>query len=500
MTPPVKDARVNHLFPTGFVWGAASSAYQIEGAPEADGKGPSIWDTFCRKAGAVSGGQTGNAACDHYHRWRDDVRLMQGLGLHAYRFSISWPRIIPEGVGPINAGGLDFYDSLVDGLLDAGIEPWATLFHWDYPYALQCRGGWLNPDSPRWFADYTRAVVDRLSDRVTRWMTINEPQIYIGLGHGDGTHAPGLRLGLQDRLLASHHTLLAHGMSVQTIRSHAKRPPVIGWAPCGRIEYPSVETAANIDAARRSTFSITAPDSWNNTWFADPVCLGRYPEDGLRLYGAAAPRVRAGEMETIHQPLDFYGLNIYSGDPVVAGPSGAAQRVPFPLGWPQTSMKWFVAPESLRWGARFVHERYGLPIVITENGMANLDWPDAAGNVKDPQRIDYTQRYLLALHQSIRDGADVRGYFHWSIMDNFEWAEGYTQRFGLVHVDFSTLTRTPKDSARWYARVIASNGATLRDDQGLEAPPVRVHVGSGMGGGIGGGTDLQPVAPGANAG
>lgn len=482
MTLPVKDALLKHLFPTGFVWGAASSSYQIEGSHDADGKGPSVWDTFCHKDGAISGGQNGDTACNHYRLWRDDVRLMQGLGLHAYRLSISWPRVMPEGAGAINPAGLAFYDALIDGLLDAGIEPWVTLFHWDYPYALQCRGGWLNPDSPKWFADYTRVIVDRLSDRVTKWMTINEPQIYIGLGHGDGTHAPGLQLSLQDRLLASHHTLLAHGLAVQTIRSHAKLKPTIGWAPVGRIEYPAVENAANIEAARRSTFSITAKDSWNNTWFADPVCLGRYPEDGLALFGAAAPRVRTGEMETINQPLDFYGINIYSGNPVVAGgggPEGAPRIVPFPAGWPQTAMKWFVAPESLRWGARFTYERYGLPMVITENGMANLDWPDAAGHVRDPQRIDYTRQYLLALHQSIQDGADVRGYFHWSIMDNFEWAEGYTKRFGLVYVDFTTMKRTLKESAAWYARVIASNGAALGSHDEPKATTPQVHVGNG---------------------
>ncbi|MBC7773414.1 MAG: beta-glucosidase [Pyrinomonadaceae bacterium] len=475
----------NHLFPSGFVWGAASSSYQIEGAHEAGGRGPSVWDTFCQKDGAVSGGQNGNTACDHYHLWRDDVRLMRSIGLHAYRLSISWPRVMPDGSGATSAAGLAFYDALIDGLLDAGIEPWVTLFHWDYPYGLQCRGGWLNPDSPRWFAEYTQVIVDQLSDRVRNWMTINEPQIYIGMGHGDGTHAPGLKLSLQDRLLASHHTLLAHGLSVQTIRAHAKLKPTIGWAPCGRIEYPAVENAANIEAARQSTFSITGRDSWNNTWFADPVCLGRYPEDGLALFGAAAPDVRDGDMETINQPLDFYGLNIYSGDPVTAGPGGTAHRETFPVGWPQTAMKWFVAPESLRWGARFMHERYGLPIVITENGMANLDWPDEEGNVRDPQRIDYTRRYLLSLHQAILEGADVRGYFHWSIMDNFEWAEGYSKRFGLIHVDFATMKRTLKDSAKWYAGVITSNGGDLAGHDQHDVPSVRVRTVNGM----------HPVAP-----
>lgn len=461
------------FFPSNFIWGAASSSYQIEGAHHADGKGPSVWDAYCRREGAIRGGHSGDVACDHYHQFPEDIGIMRQMGLQAYRFSISWPRVLPLGVGNPNEAGLAFYDALVDKLLDAGIQPWVTLFHWDYPQALQSRGGWLNPQSPQWFEDFTRVIVKRLSDRVTHWITINEPQIFLGLGHGDGTHAPGLRLSFADRLLATHHALLSHGRSVQVIRAHAKRPPIIGWAPCGRVEYPAVETPSNIEAARHSTFSIFKHDSWNNTWFADPVCLGRYPEDGLRLFHSDLPRFANDDLATICQPLDFYGVNIYSGDPVIATDAGAATKVPFPPGHPQTAFRWNIAPASLRWGPRFLYERYNLPIVVTENGMSNIEIVEHTPpmRVRDPQRIEFTRQYLLALSQAWRDGTDIRGYFHWSVMDNFEWAEGYTQRFGLVYVDFPTGKRIPKDSAQWYREVIASNGGCL-----LVPAPVDVSV------------------------
>jgi beta-glucosidase len=449
------------MFPKGFVWGAGSSAYQIEGASGTDERGQSVWDVFCHRPGAVHGGHTGDVACDHYHRYLEDVAMMRRIGLQAYRFSISWPRVLPDGIGRINKPGLDFYDRLVDALLAAGIQPWVTLFHWDFPQALFRSGGWLSRESPEWFAEYTRVVVDRLSDRVTNWITLNEPQIFLGLGHGTGIHAPGLKLPFSEQLLATHHALMAHGRSVSVIRSRAKLTPTVGWAPVGRVEYPATSSVADIDAACRSTFSVTKRDMWSNTWFADPVCLGHYPEDGIERFGEDVPQIQPGDMEIIHQPLDFYGVNIYSGEPVAAGPEGEPVPVPRPPGFPQTSMRWPVAPESLYWGPRFLFERYKLPVVITENGMANLDWLDESGQVKDYQRIDYTSRYLKSLAQAAADGVDVRGYFHWSIMDNFEWAEGYKERFGLVYVDYPSLKRTLKESAHWYSKVIASNGTSL---------------------------------------
>lgn len=456
------------MFPTDFLWGAASSAYQIEGAAAEDGRGPSIWDDFCRQPGAIWQGNTGVVACDHYHRWEADVALMRGLGLQAYRFSISWTRILPDGIGTINRKGLDFYSRLVDGLLAAGIRPFATLFHWDFPSALYALGGWRSPDSPKWFADYTAAVADALSDRVADWMTLNEPQVFLKFGLGDGTNAPGLKLPLADQLLAAHQTLLAHGRSVQALRARAKRPLRIGFAPVCVVKYPAGDLAgassADIEAARRGTFAITEPNLWNNTWFYDPVFLGGYPEDGLRLYGEAAPAVAPGDMELIRQPLDFVGLNIYTGDPVKAGAGGAPEAVTRPVGHALTAFRWTVDPESLHWGPRFVWERYKVPVYITENGLSNVDWPDLDGRVRDPQRIDFTHRYLLALGRAIGAGADIRGYFHWSLMDNFEWAAGYKERFGLVYVDYATQERIPKDSAAWYAGVIRSSGASLREE------------------------------------
>ncbi|HEX2838709.1 MAG TPA: GH1 family beta-glucosidase [Phycisphaerales bacterium] len=448
------------LFPPGFVWGGAASSYQIEGGSSPDLRGESVWDAFCRKPGAINEGHTGQVACDHYTRMREDVGLMAGMGLQAYRLSISWPRVLREGTGNVNQIGLDFYDRLVDALVERNIEPWITLFHWDFPLALYMKGGWLNRDSAEWFGEYTTRIVERLSDRVVHWMTINEPQVYVQLGHADGTHAPGVKLPLREQLTVVHNTLRAHGRGAQAIRAAARRVPSVGWAPVGSVSYPLDSDPANIEAARAATFSVTKNDLWNNTWFSDPVCFGCYPEDGLRLYGSNVPAHPIGDMDLIRQPLDFYGVNIYSGTPVkdVGGVPTPVTRAP---GYARNTFNWAMAPESLRWGPRFIFERYRLPVVITENGMSNLDWPDANGQVLDPQRIDYTRRYLLALHQAIADGADVRGYFHWSVFDNFEWAEGYKERFGLVHVDFTTQKRTPKLSAGWYQNVIASNGRSL---------------------------------------
>jgi beta-glucosidase len=458
-------------FPADFVWGAASSAYQVEGAHEADGKGPSVWDVFSHRPGATFMGHTGDVACDHYRRYPEDISLMKQIGLRAYRFSIAWARVLPEGTGRVNEAGLEFYERLVDGLLDAGIRPWVTLFHWDYPQALFQRGGWLSRESPEWFAQYTRVVVDRLSDRVTHWITLNEPQIFLGPDHGDAPGAPGLRPTTHERLVTAHHALMAHGRAVQVIRSRARHKPTIGWAPIGRTKFPASDRAEDVQAARQLTLSVAKPDFWNNTWFADPVVLGSYPEDGIRIYAAPMDFVCAGDMETIRQPLDFYGVNIYDGERARAGADGSPEIMPFGPGWPQTAIRWFITPEALYWGPRFLYERYRLPIVVTENGLSNTDWVSADGQVHDPQRIDYTRRYLLALRRAIVDGVDIRGYFHWSIMDNFEWQQGYKERFGLIHVDFETQKRMLKDSARWYARIIDSNGAALDGNKPEQTAP-----------------------------
>ena len=449
------------MFPKDFTWGVAAASYQVEGAANDDGRGPSVWDMLCRKGGTIWNNQSGDAACDHYHRYKEDVALMKSLGIMAYRLSIAWPRVLPDGTGRVNPKGLEFYDRLVDELLVAGITPWITLFHWDYPYELYCRGGWLNPDSPDWFAEYAKIVVEKLSDRVRHWMTLNEPQCFIGLGHQDGTHAPGDKLGFAQVLRAGHNALLAHGKAVQTIRAASRTKPIVGYAPVGMVSAPASEIAADLAAARNAMFSLTAKNCWNNTWWMDPVFLGRYPDDGQKLYAAEMPPVRDADMATICQPLDFFGVNVYGGQVIRAGSDGRPEPVPVPTGHPITAFGWNVVPESLRWGPRFFQERYKLPIVITENGMANVDWPALDGKVHDPQRIDFLHRYLLQLRRAIADGVDARGYFQWSIMDNFEWAEGYKQRFGLVYVDDPTQRRVVKDSGFWYKDVIATNGANL---------------------------------------
>ncbi len=466
-------------FPNGFIWGAACSAYQIEGGAAEDGKGPSIWDVYCRQpadlGSTIYEGHTGEVACDHYHRFAEDVGLMRRVGLRAYRFSISWPRVIPEGTGHVNAPGLGFYDRLVDALLAAGIQPWVTLFHWDFPHALMARGGWLNRDAASWFADYARIVVERLSDRVTHWMTLNEPHIFLGPSYGEAFLGTNVRVPTAQKLLAAHHVLLAHGHACQTVRATARKPPSVGWAPIGRVKVPATDGPADLEAARRATCSVLARDFWNNTWLADPVLLGSYPEDGLRLYeqdlrapgGVAVRRALddPADLAAIRQPLDFYGLNIYDAERYRAAPNGGLEKVPYLPGHPQTAIRWFIDENALYYGPRFLYERYRVPLVITENGMSGIDWVGLDGRCRDPQRIDYTRRYLLALRRAIADGADVRGYFHWSILDNFEWTQGYKERFGLIHVDFSTQKRTLKDSAHWYRRVIESNGAALDEPE-----------------------------------
>lgn len=448
-------------FQRDFVWGAATAAYQIEGAAREDGKGLSVWDMCSGIPGFVKSGHTGGMACDHYHRYKEDVRIMKELGLQAYRMSISWPRVLPEGTGRINDKGLDFYDRLVDELLENGIAPYVTLFHWDYPHELFKKGGWLHPDSSDWFAEYTRVVAERLSDRVKHWFTQNEPQCYLGLGHFTGTHAPGLKLGPAEWLQAVHNSLLAHGKAVQTLRQTSMQPCEIAYAPVGITSYPVAPTPENIEAARERTFSITEPTFWMNTWYMDPVFFGKYPEDGLRVFEPWLPKIQSGDMDIIRQPLDFLGLNIYHGTPVQKGADGQPEVIGNAVGHPETMTRWTVTPESLYWGPKLFHERYGLPIMITENGLSSMDWVSLDGKVHDTQRIDFLQRYLREYRRAAGDGVPLKGYFCWSLMDNFEWAEGYHERFGLVHVDYSDGKRTIKDSGYWYRSVIESNGNGL---------------------------------------
>ena len=448
-------------FPENFVWGAAAAAHQIEGAANEDGKGLSIWDVFCKDKKHVWRGQNADVACDHYHRYKQDVALMKQIGLQAYRMSICWPRVLPQGVGPVNEKGLAFYDRLVDELLAAGVQPWITLYHWDFPYELFYRGAWMNRDSADWFAEYTQVVVDRLSDRVTHWITLNEMQGVIAYGYGDGVVAPGLKLPFADQLRVGHHMLLAHGKAVQTIRARSKVDAQIGWAPVPTLYLPATDEERNVAAAREATLSVTKQDARTTTWWLDPVYLGHYPEDGLALYGTDVPTIEADDMETIHQPLDYFGVNIYYGEHVRADAQGRPKIVPEPDGAQITAFQAPVTPEAMYWGSLFCWQRYKLPIVVTESGMSQMDWPSPDGKVHDPQRIDYVTHYLQQFARAGRDGVPIAGYFLWSIMDNFEWIHGYRERFGLFHIDFETQRRTAKDSAHWYAQVITTNGANL---------------------------------------
>lgn len=448
-------------FPKNFTWGAATAAYQVEGGAREGGRGPSVWDTFSHQPNATWQGHHGDVTCDHFHRWREDIRLMKDLGLKGYRFSLSWSRVIPEGTGRVNAKGLAFYDRLVDALLEAGITPFITLYHWDLPHALHTRGGWLNRESVEWFAAYTTVVAARLGDRVQYWITQNEPQCFVGLGYHTGAHAPGLKLAWPEVLRVGHHALMAHGRAVQALRAVGGKKFNIGYAAVGVSRYPATESARDIKAARESMFTAASQSTWNNAWWTDPMLLGSYPADGWKFNEEHMGFVQDGDMKLISTPIDFMGLNIYSGSKIRAGRNGKPQEVPLPEGHPQTFFQWFITPEVMEWTVRFFHERYGKPIYITENGMSGLDWVAVDGKIHDPQRIDYTTRYLQALGRAIQHGVDVRGYFHWSLMDNLEWAEGYKQRFGLIHVDMATGRRTPKDSAAWYTSVIASNGACL---------------------------------------
>ena len=442
-------------FAEGFLWGAASAAYQVEGAYDEDGKGMGIWDALSE--GHVKHGENGNVACDHYHRYKEDVAIMKRLGLKAYRFSVSWPRIQPRE-GEVNEKGIRFYQNLVQELLDAGIKPMCTLFHWNLPMWLHEKGGWRNPQISQYFAEYARVVVEALSPKVSWWMTVNEPMSFLMAGYIGGIHAPFERLVNPEDFRTvpaelTKNVLLAHGRAVEAIRAHAVLPPHVGMALNGDCYFPWEETEEGIREAREKTFS--EEQSFTGIrWWADPMILGTAPE---ALAGPISPE----EMAVICQPLDFLGYNCYNGanynEPWEPG-KGNPHVYP---GQPRTAMDWPMTPDILYWAARFFHERYGLPLVITENGMANLDFVMSDGRVHDPQRIEFLKGYLKGVKRAVEEGIPVAGYLYWSILDNFEWAEGYDKRFGLVYVDYRTQERTLKDSALWYAGVIAENGSVL---------------------------------------
>ena len=429
-------------FPSDFVWGAATAAYQVEGAATEDGRGESIWDRFSATPGNVANGDTGAIACDTYHRYAEDIRLMRTLGIGAFRLSVAWPRILPEGRGPVNRAGLDFYDRLVDDLLANGLDPYVTLYHWDLPQALEENGGWPVRDTVDAFTEYTEVVVARLGDRVRHWITQNEPWVISWLGYGLGVHAPG-RTSDSDALAAGHHILLAHGRAAEVLRREAPDSEV-GIAVDLVPMYPFSDTEADIEAAHRE-------DGFRNRWFLDAV-LGRgYPEDMLERYAEILPPIADGDLETIAAPLDFLGINYYTRNVVRAGVGEVAME-----GAEHTDMGWEVYPDGLRDLLVRLHAEYELPdLYITENGAA---FPDSRNNgtVPDPRRIAYLGDHLDAVASAIAGGVPVRGYFLWSLLDNFEWAFGYSRRFGIVYVDFETLERVPKDSFAWYRDFIAA--------------------------------------------
>jgi beta-glucosidase len=435
-------------FPKGFLWGAATSAYQIEGSPLADGAGPSIWHRFSHTPGRTANGDTGDLACDHYRRFKDDVALMRDLGLRAYRFSVAWSRILPDGTGAVNEAGLDFYRRLVDELLAAGIQPSVTLYHWDLPAALDDRGGWLNRDVSGWFADYAEVLFRALDDRVTMWTTLNEPWVVSDGGYLHGVLAPGHRSPFEAPI-ASHNLLRAHAAGVQAYRAVGKHQ--IGLVVNLEPKYSVSELDHDLAAVRRA-------DAYMNRQFLDPLFTGAYPTELEEMFGEAWPEIPLSDFDLLREPFDFLGINYYKRGLTKFDPSVPIERaasVPDPRAT-RTELGWDVFPQGLTDILKWVTQRYGrMPLYVTENGAAFYDPPVAEnGTIDDPLRVDYLHRHLHAVIDAIDEGADVRGYFAWSLLDNYEWAYGFTKRFGIVHVDYETQKRTPKKSARFYADVI----------------------------------------------
>lgn len=441
------------IFPKDFLWGAASSAYQIEGYSTADGGGASIWDTFCHTPGKIAYGDHGDIACDAYHRYAEDIALLKKMGAKVYRFSTSWARIDPHADGNWNEAGLAYYDKIVDLCLESGIIPYITLYHWELPQAAEDRGGWRVRKTAYAFARFAGMMASHYKGRVEHYFTLNEPQCTVSLGHETGVHAPGMRLNLAGQFRVLVHQLLAHGLAQRAIKA-ADPKAIVGIASTGRLCYPEQETPADIDAAREATFAVS-DDDWTFThhWLLDPICLGRFPDCPGTALAALVKTVSSEDMEIIHTIPDILGYNIYNGHAISADETGFEYTLRYP-GFPRTAMKWPVTPEVLDWGVRFLQERYGLPGYITENGLSCNDRIYLDGKVHDIERIDFLARYLTALRRAMAHGADIRGYFQWALTDNFEWSNGYGERFGLIFVDYPTGRRIPKDSFYWYKKTI----------------------------------------------
>lgn len=451
-------------FPSDFIWGVACASYQCEGGWDADGKGPSIWDDFCHRVGGspVKNNDNGDIACDCYRRYPEDIALMKRLNIKAYRFSISWARVMPDGDGPVNEAGLAYYDDLVDRLLANGIEPMITLYHWDLPRALQYRGGWLNREMVDIFARYARVIAERFKGRVRHYMTINEPQC-VALGYYSERMAPGWRCPEEDVARLFHIQALSHSAAQRAIKS-VDPGALVGLVPCGKLCYPAEDTPEGRESAYRATFEMS-PDEWqwafNTNIILDSVILRRYDESApepVRRFAATIPETDWAAMEA----PDFIGINVYNGTMVDA----EGRELALYPGHPRTAVKWPVTPEVMHYAPLHLYRRYGLPIMITENGLSCDDIIFRDGQVHDPKRIDFLHRYLTELSRAAAEGVPLMGYLQWSFLDNFEWASGYDERFGIVYVDYPTLRRIPKDSAIWYAGVIASNGACLGENQG----------------------------------
>ncbi len=441
-------------FPADFVWGAATAAYQIEGAAHEDGRGESVWDRFCATPGKVRNGDTGAVACDFYHRYPDDIALMRELGLDAFRFSIAWPRVVPDGSGPVNQAGLDFYDRLVDALLEQGIKPFATLFHWDTPQALEDVGGWTSRATAERFVEYADVVSARLGDRVGHWTTHNEPWVVAWVGHAWGVHAPG-RTSRADAVAASHHLLLSHGWTLDVLRRNAPNAQVGITLNLQHVEAAS--PSPEDEAAAREV------DGNGNRWYLDPIFRGEYPRDMLETYGADGPPVRDGDLDAISAPIDFLGVNNYFRQVVGASTNGEGPRFVVAADAQLTDMGWEVYPQGLYQLLRRVADDYAPPaIYITENGAAFGDVRVHDGRVRDPERLDFIRSHIDAVGRAVEDGVPVNGYFVWSFLDNFEWSLGYSKRFGIVYVDYPTQERVPKDSFYWYRDFIAQQRPVVR--------------------------------------
>lgn len=469
------------MFRDDFVWGVASSAYQIEGTDKEDGRGKCVWDTFTED-GRIYENQNAYESCDHIHRYREDFALMKNLGVKAYRFSLSWARILPKGTGKVNKKAIAMYRDMILCMKENGITPYITLFHWEFPQILFEKGGWLNPEVVDWFGGYAKVVAENFSDLCDTFITINEPQCVVGLGHLSGVHAPGVKYTIQETFLVAHHLLMAHGQAVKNLRKYAKGSIKVGFAPTGGVAYPYTDTPEDIAAAKKVYFGFYNPMdnwTWNISWFSDPVFLGHYPKDGLEKFQKYLPKITPEDMELIHQPIDFMGQNIYNGYYVKAGQDGEPEFVDRAPGFPRTAADWPVTPDALYYGIKFLTERYPFPLYITENGMSCHDNISADGRVHDMDRINFLDAYLGAMQKASDEGADIRGYFEWTFLDNFEWADGYKQRFGMVYVDFSTQRRVVKDSAYWYQKVMETNGGSLSINQSskevLFLNPVCMH-------------------------